>query len=61
MDPTVNYSGSTYRTEVRFASFLSGGFITVIQGVSWQTFIFHFAMAGRNMKASFGLKAIWES
>ena len=57
MDPTVNYSGSTYRTEVRFASFLSGGFITVIQGVSWQTFIFHFAMA----EASFGLKAIWES
>ena len=32
-----------------------------VQGVSTQTFIFHFALAGRNMQASFGLKVVWES
>ena len=32
-----------------------------IQGVPTQTVIFHFALAGRNMQASFGLKVIWES
>ena len=30
-------------------------------GVPTQTFIFHFALVGRNMQASFGLKVIWES
>ena len=34
---------------------------TSIQGVPTQTVIFHFALAGRNMQASFGLKVIWES
>ena len=29
-----------------------------IQGVSTQTFIFHFALAGRNMQASLGWKVI---
>ena len=33
----------------------------VVQGVPTQTVIFHFALAGRNMQASFGLKVIWES
>ena len=32
-----------------------------IQGVPTQTVTFHFALAGRNMQASFGLKVIWES
>ena len=32
-----------------------------IQGVPTQTVIFHFALAGRNMQASLGLKVIWES
>ena len=32
-----------------------------LQGVPTQTVIFHFALAGRNMQASFGLKVIWES
>ena len=32
-----------------------------LQGVSTQTFIFHFALAGRNMQVSCGLKVIWES
>ena len=32
-----------------------------LQGVPTQTFIFHFALAGRNMQASFGLKVIWDS
>ena len=32
-----------------------------VQGVSTQTFIFHFALAGRNMQVSCGLKVIWES
>ena len=32
-----------------------------VQGVPTQTFIFHFALAGSNIQASFGLKVIWES
>ena len=32
-----------------------------IQGVSTQTCILHFALMGRNMQASFGLKVFWES
>ena len=32
-----------------------------IQGVSTKTCILHFALAGRNMQASFGLKVVWES
>ena len=36
-------------------------YIVFIQGVPTQTFILHFALAGRNMQASFGLKVIWES
>ena len=32
-----------------------------LQGVPTQTFIFHFALAGRNMQASFSLKVILES
>ena len=35
--------------------------ITTVQGVPTQTVIFHFALVGRNMQASFGLKVIWES
>ena len=31
-----------------------------IQGVPRQTVILHFALAGRNMQASLGLKVIWE-
>ena len=31
-----------------------------VQGVLTQTVIFHFALAGRNMQDSFGLKVIWE-
>ena len=31
-----------------------------IQGVPRQTVIIHFALAGRNMQASLGLKVIWE-
>ena len=31
-----------------------------LQGVPTQTFIFHFALVGGNMQASFGLKVIWE-
>ena len=34
---------------------------SLVQGVSTQTFIFHFALAGRNMQDSFGLEVIWES
>ena len=34
--------------------------LMVVQGVPTQTFIFHFALAGRNMQASIGLKVIWE-
>jgi hypothetical protein len=30
----------------------------LVQGVTTQTFIFHFALAGRNMQASFGFKVI---
>ena len=36
-------------------------FYHIVQGVSTQTFIFHFALADRNMQDSFGLKVIWES
>ena len=32
-----------------------------IQGVPTQTCILHFALAGRNMQANFGLNVIWES
>ena len=32
-----------------------------VQGVSTQTFIFHFALARRNRQARLGLKVIWES
>ena len=32
-----------------------------LQGVSTQTCILHFALMGRNMQASFGLKVFWES
>ena len=31
-----------------------------LQGVPTQTVTFHFALAGRNMQGSFGLKVIWE-
>ena len=34
--------------------------IDKIQGVSTQTCILHFALEGRNMQASFGLKVVWE-
>ena len=33
----------------------------VLQGVPTQKVIFHFALAGRNMQASFGLKMILEA
>ena len=33
----------------------------MLQGVSTQTFIFHFALTGRNIQVSCGLKVIWES
>jgi hypothetical protein len=32
-----------------------------LQGVPTQMVIFHFALEGRNMQASLGLKMIWES
>ena len=32
-----------------------------LQGVPTQTCILHFALAGRNMQATFGLKVVWES
>ena len=38
-----------------------GTCIVGIQGVSTQTCILHFALAGRNLQASFGLKVVWES
>ena len=34
---------------------------TYVQGVPTQTCILHFALVGRNMQASFGLKGVWES
>ena len=36
-------------------------YVWYVQGVPTQMVIFHFALAGRNMQASFGLKVIWES
>ena len=35
-------------------------FLDHLQGVPTQTVTFHFALAGRNMQGSFGLKVIWE-
>ena len=32
-----------------------------LQGVPTQTVILHFALAGKNMQGSFGLKVVWES
>ena len=41
--------------------FLFWVLIVLLQGVPTQTCILHFALAGRNMQASFDLKVVWES